>query len=539
MLQVWVEMSAQMTAAEVDWRDLFRAAREGDEDTIANALNGLDPGSCREVVNIKDARGQTLLHLATAEGHLDMVELLVEKGAYLYLGDRQGNTAFHLAAVQNHLSCLTYLLDTADRWAKEICSNDLVLSGCSTFQQLCAEIFATLPKTRLSDGETLRFEKVWFEDATEQMRRYIDEAIAYKAAPWNKDIVQYVLRTLDPRPESGILVNNPHYNPSDLNTLQIFIPTIDNVGDLEKMLRQCFRLSALDVRNSHLQRTVLHAACDANVVDSHQELILRLVHHHGCNTLLKDRNGKSPMDLLIQDKKLLMAAPSSSRLYEELLISKRDIYFDGKSEKSSASLFVELDMKRENVLLQCLNESRKESPDKWMAQRNAAVVLQSYREWTKFEDPETRNIFYGHFVCDEVDGFRFDSFTWDENPVGGEEMLLRDAWMYYLSNHCVLERQVGRWDMLTSKLLDVTVYIHLDTLRVQFQPPDEMSWSTLSSGASITTLLGLFQEWTEMKDAYQNTFFYNALMNIFVWNRPPDAVCIPLKEQLCRTIYVL
>ena len=56
--------------------------------------------------------GQTGIHIAAANGHLDIVKLLAERGATLDLGDKQGHTPFYLACQGGYLETARFLLQT-------------------------------------------------------------------------------------------------------------------------------------------------------------------------------------------------------------------------------------------------------------------------------------------------------------------------------------------------------------------------------------------------------------------------------------------
>jgi ankyrin repeat protein len=51
-----------------------------------------------EVINIKDNRGQTLLHIAAYNEKLDVVEYLISKDAYFNVKDKLNGTPLHSAA---------------------------------------------------------------------------------------------------------------------------------------------------------------------------------------------------------------------------------------------------------------------------------------------------------------------------------------------------------------------------------------------------------------------------------------------------------
>ena len=56
-----------------------------------------------------DARGNTPLHLATMQGHKEVVQLLAASGADTDLRDQVGYEPAHMAALHGHLNCLIIL----------------------------------------------------------------------------------------------------------------------------------------------------------------------------------------------------------------------------------------------------------------------------------------------------------------------------------------------------------------------------------------------------------------------------------------------
>ncbi|KIK55388.1 hypothetical protein GYMLUDRAFT_137560, partial [Collybiopsis luxurians FD-317 M1] len=54
---------------------------------------------------------RTVLHVASSNGHLNIVKHLIEKGVNnLNAADKWGNTALHEAAAKGHLDIVRYLL---------------------------------------------------------------------------------------------------------------------------------------------------------------------------------------------------------------------------------------------------------------------------------------------------------------------------------------------------------------------------------------------------------------------------------------------
>ena len=61
-------------------------------------------------VHIKDKGDQTALHLASRNGHLEIVKLLLESGANVNIKDKNGQTALHYAS-RYHKSEVVNLLE--------------------------------------------------------------------------------------------------------------------------------------------------------------------------------------------------------------------------------------------------------------------------------------------------------------------------------------------------------------------------------------------------------------------------------------------
>lgn len=62
------------------------------------------------LLNDTDQFGQTPLHIAAFEGHLDLVELLVVSGASLSTQDKNGWAPLHCAASNRHLHIVERLI---------------------------------------------------------------------------------------------------------------------------------------------------------------------------------------------------------------------------------------------------------------------------------------------------------------------------------------------------------------------------------------------------------------------------------------------
>ena len=63
-------------------------------------------------LHVKDKRGRTGLHLGAANGHLDMVSLLLGQGADIDVYDKSGMTPLHFSSKAGHLSVVKLLVES-------------------------------------------------------------------------------------------------------------------------------------------------------------------------------------------------------------------------------------------------------------------------------------------------------------------------------------------------------------------------------------------------------------------------------------------
>ena len=75
--------------------EIHEAAKNGDIATMRVLLQGK-----HSPVENKDSYGETALHLAVDNGHKDIVELLLAKGANVNAPGKSGETPLHLAALR-------------------------------------------------------------------------------------------------------------------------------------------------------------------------------------------------------------------------------------------------------------------------------------------------------------------------------------------------------------------------------------------------------------------------------------------------------
>ncbi|UIP92691.1 ankyrin repeat domain-containing protein [Wolbachia endosymbiont of Anopheles demeilloni] len=85
--------------------ELFATVRSGDANQVADFINKGDD------VNAKNNHGDTPLHLATKNSHLDVLEKLIKEGANVNERNKYGNIPLHWAASYGRLSIVEELIE--------------------------------------------------------------------------------------------------------------------------------------------------------------------------------------------------------------------------------------------------------------------------------------------------------------------------------------------------------------------------------------------------------------------------------------------
>jgi hypothetical protein len=97
-------------------QDFLDSARYGDLDDIKQLLDaGVD-------VNAADAGGNTALHKACANGHVEAASLLLNRGARC-AANANGNTPLHWAALNGHVEVIRLLVGRLDADADVLAKN--------------------------------------------------------------------------------------------------------------------------------------------------------------------------------------------------------------------------------------------------------------------------------------------------------------------------------------------------------------------------------------------------------------------------------
>lgn len=108
---------------------MFNSVLRGDINKLLEFLKVSDLPSCRKAL---DSNNKTALHIASREGQLEIVKILIEKGWEIDCKDKHSTTPLHQASNLNHFETVSFLLESgADPAIKDsLGRNSLMYAVC-------------------------------------------------------------------------------------------------------------------------------------------------------------------------------------------------------------------------------------------------------------------------------------------------------------------------------------------------------------------------------------------------------------------------
>jgi ankyrin repeat protein len=489
-------------------------------------------------VNAIDLRGRNATHLAAFHGHRSCLEVLIDAGGKLFVGDLQGNTSIHLAAISNRVDCVDYLASRGQDLTRILTSDKVKPKKDSTFDQLVEVVFNKVMEVKLKPNESIRFEKIWLHDAAVLLTKLMDDNVKYMLPKSCKEIMEDVLERFDPRPETGIFIN------SDLSLGQTFIKTIPAPNELSILLKYVYRQACIDSINSW-RRTALHLACDANKVNSHEQIIFLLVDKYGCNVNLKDMHKRKGIDLLIQDK-TIRDMPTATKAREDLIIIRRQKKLDEFYDFFKQEEKKKIDQRHQEMLQECINRQDMMEERAWNCLRTGAIFIKRYNlVWELYDDPDTGNYFYCKMPEKPPEDAivyqkqTYSNYTW-EIPREIKSIIDRtDAIDYLLKIQSVLLRKYENWEVYMERTTGIEFFYNIIDKRLRFSVPICMNWRKVVRESSKTDqILGYAREWEVRVDRYGNKFYRNKVNRQCDYHQPLDAIEVPPVEKLCTSFQV-
>mmetsp|Transcript_2989 Transcript_2989/g.9162 ORF Transcript_2989/g.9162 Transcript_2989/m.9162 type:complete len:147 (-) Transcript_2989:394-834(-) len=137
-----------MASTDEILQELLDAARAGDSADIKEMLDSVDEKQLQEVVKKMNEAGTRPLHYASANGHVNTVELLLKYNARADVKNDFGNTPLHFAALNGHEEAVKLLLKSR---ADPAALNDF---GRSAYDEAASKNHTKVKKTLMDHVES-------------------------------------------------------------------------------------------------------------------------------------------------------------------------------------------------------------------------------------------------------------------------------------------------------------------------------------------------------------------------------------------------
>ena len=486
-------------------------------------------------VNHIDRRGRAALHYAALAGATETCDVLMNNGGKLFLGDHRGNNSLHFAALNNHPGTIDFLCYKGQEFCRAVCSDKIRVIKGRTFEDLTEQVFEEMQDTKLTGADTRRFEKVWMNDCTFMFTKHLDKDVVHMLAPSCQGITDDIMIRFDPRQETGCYV----LKAFGVDNEQVFVPTVPSANELGIILKYVFKQSALDTTN-YLGKSALHVACEANKTNSHEKVIEIMIDTHGCNVLLTDTYGRTPMQYLMADKEFANC-PTGTVVREEILYEQRAEELAKISKIYFEKTRVVTEQRRQEILVDCIQRATDLSFEVWDSTKSASFMRTGYGfegtemgEWELYEDPDTLNNFYCKKPVDLSESDHYTDFDWGIPEPLRSTINRAAAFAFYIPNRCKLIRKIGRWNMYVCKRTNCNIYVDHMNEDVMYTIPKECRFRWIVKYSECQRKLGFGNEWEEMNDTkYGHTFYRNSHTRECSWDRPYEAVEITPSERFC------
>ena len=349
-------------------RELFDAAKDGNVgEVLRTLLAGADPSSefggfqrtalhvacadghldvVRALLLVKadasarDKNGETPLHYASSHGHVDIVQTLLQVGADLEGKDKRNDTALMMACLNGNAKIIRILLEKgADVWAID-------QNGSTALHDACCPSYETIPSQTMeiakmllkkgadvraldNDGDTPLHRActgINKEDRSKLVALLLEHGADLHArnnpleVPLHRACSSAFFDTVKLLLENGAQV--------EAKSIDGYTPLIyaansecDSDEDVKKVVS--FLLDKGNKVNARTDdgTTALHSACD----NGHLETA-RLLLNHGAVLEAKDSNNDTPLHLACWSNKL--------DVVKELVQQKADIFSKGRNEET-------------------------------------------------------------------------------------------------------------------------------------------------------------------------------------------------------------
>ncbi|XP_073480142.1 ankyrin repeat and death domain-containing protein 1B [Aquarana catesbeiana] len=269
VVQMLIKAGASQKVANEDGMNVLHFAAQNDKNEIVDYL-------LKELqlsdLNIKDKRGREPFHLAAENGHVNMINNLLNMKLFTSDPDKDGNTALHLAAANGHDPVVRVLLE---KWEKED-KDSLNMDGATPFYLAVEEGHESCANQLLQAGSDIN--TITYDDYT---------ALHIAAEKGYLSLVTFLIR------------NNIDLTakPNDMNPPLHLAILNDHMDIVDILLEAGYDINTINVR----RQTPLHLAAELKNTDLVERLLIA-----GCDLTIADKQGKTALGVSARSNHFLI-----------------------------------------------------------------------------------------------------------------------------------------------------------------------------------------------------------------------------------------
>ncbi|XP_018423335.1 PREDICTED: ankyrin repeat and death domain-containing protein 1B [Nanorana parkeri] len=270
VMQMLIKAGASQKATNQDGMNVLHFAAQNDKNEIVDYL--LKELQLQDLVT-KDKRGREPFHLAAENGHINMINNLLNMGIFTSEPDKDGNTALHMAAANGHDAVIRVLLEKWEDKDKD-CLNS---NGATPFYLAVEGGHESCANQLLEHGSNIN--TITYDDYT---------ALHIAAEKGHTSLVTFLIRNnidMTPKPNDRI----PPIHLAIMN---------DHIEIVDVFMEAGYDINAINGR----QQTPLHLAAELKNTDLVERLLIA-----GCDLRIEDKQGKTALGVAERSNHTLIA----------------------------------------------------------------------------------------------------------------------------------------------------------------------------------------------------------------------------------------
>ncbi|CAK9013422.1 Serine/threonine-protein phosphatase 6 regulatory ankyrin repeat subunit C (PP6-ARS-C) (Serine/threonine-protein phosphatase 6 regulatory subunit ARS-C) [Durusdinium trenchii] len=539
-------------------------------------------------VNTPDKFGRVACHAAAQAGDPEVLQFLISKGGDVLVPDRYGDTPLHIAASHGYTDMVEFLLEwNAERVRRIVSGKDVMQQeGAKTFKALAKEVFDEVMSSRISRFSTPHFRKTWMFAAYDMLWSRAngkefspcvaddpDDVNGAMSRDQAKDLVIDFVQFDDPKRRFWFAKPQLHMVQCVMSRFDLH-PENDCVefDEFFHLVDRCLATNWINSCNS-IGRTPIMCSAEPSSgteISEHHERILELFSDdHGCDTQIRDKNGKTVLDMIRdrlaklgdeylrpiesaeaerEQERLAMAHTAEPFLDDPLYLAldqTGEIKLQWKHMLSRSSRlrqidhFAEMLLEQTGQLFYCDDVGRCQWSKPqcvvecdhllsgWAHIKVNSRRIQTFRNWDIFVHNETGQLFYFDYEMGES--------QWERPP---EIDCLDEPCPEHDEQNASLVCQLGFWEKWRLKAEPRVYYRNSKRGLCQFERPLEWSeyadpddvtpesyvenWETLCLRSERCRTFGPWEERKEL--ATLNFFYWNSAERRGSWERPREVL---------------